>query len=506
MALSEDLLNKTEELPVNNLHDFTKNHNFYSILDENKEIVYGMVLKDIKGSTNKLEFIPFFQKNQENKLSLNNDLENMIIDKSSILSEINQDKGLNVWKELIKENDLDPELTIKTKSSQFIKNDINDSVGGAFFNLKNQFDKAFYVHSNILKNADKDASFEDVFDEIYNNVKNSPNAIKKGFQTALKEYEKSFENKTNISIKEKIEKLVNVINVERKQEDLKFMDDISTKFKDGSLNDEDVIKFLEKYNNQKASVSEIITDFVEYKKQELNNIQDIKLKDFDIQYYKLNDIISIRLKSNENVKGKVIDLDNDKILLRLPDGKEKSFSLNDEKLSKITKLNPGQKFTIEELKEAFINSSKINWDSISLESKLSLLKNEPSQLFKGTHQVSYNNDFKEKQDVSFKLIIKRENGKLTIKPIYKNKDFKLDEFEISGQKLNEEQIQKLKGGEQIKFEVFNKDGVLQSSKMMKFDSELNRVSFGVDKGKDFAVTMKKGNEQKFYMKATKLKM
>ena len=77
-------------------------------------------------------------------------------------------------------------------------------------------------------------------------------------------------------------------------------------------------------------------------------------------------------------------------------------------------------------------------------------------------------------------------------------NFKLEEFQISETKLTEEQVKKLKEGEQIKFEVFNKEGVLQTSNTMKYDSSLNRVSFGSDKGKDFAITQKKGTEQKFY--------
>lgn len=124
-------------------------------------------------------------------------------------------------------------------------------------------------------------------------------------------------------------------------------------------------------------------------------------------------------------------------------------------------------------------------------------------MFEATYIKQDNNGFKISEDKEFKLMAKYdENKQLVLKPIFKNKEFNLDEFEIKGHKLTADQKKDLKDNKIIVFEVHDKNGTLQFQSDMKYDAQLNDVLYNSNKGVSYAKTIKEGENNGFTAKTT----
>lgn len=304
------------------------------------------------------------------------------------------------------------------------------------------------------------------------------------------------------TLQKRMNALVNVINEESKLEDLRFIDDFTYKFKNGELSDEDMVQLIKKYESlQDNSISSVITEFVEVKKQELSLHPDekiIEILNVNKEKVAINDIVAFEDKGKFQ-KGRVIGENEGLLKIELYDKSVKEVSEDN-----TTKLFKGQKYTIEQVHKAFVDSNiQLKYDDLSNESKINLLKGEMSQVFNSTYIKQDQIGFKVSENKDFKLVVKfDENRKLVLKPVFKNNEFKIDEFEMKGQKLTDDQKKDLLDNKMIVFEVFDKNGTLQYKSDMKYDAQLNDILYYSNKGENYAKSIKEGKSQEFTAKTT----
>lgn len=475
-------------------------YDFISFMQEGSE-VFGIVREQIDYSgKNFSSIIPFFKTDNENTdlLKLLRNQESILIPTEKIIKSLPQEQGMQVWKDLIKKEEVNPELEIGSKIKDIISPKVEKALTQNNFSLKKLFDDSLRETQSILKGAGRNATFEDCFNEIFVCIKKSESfkmkkissAVYKMFQPILEDEGKSLQQRMNA--------MINVINDEKKMEDLKFIDDFSHKFKHGELTDEDIIGLIKKYeDNKDISISNIVSEFVETKKQEikLNGIgtTDVENKlSFHLEKINVKDIISFE-DNGRFYKGRV--LENNDGILKIQVGEKEKITTED----KSVKLFKGQKFTHTEIIAAFEKSNiQLKFEELSNESKLNLLKGDFSQLITSTVIKDDHNGFKKSEQYDFKLCIKYdENRKAILKPVYKNQNFNLDEFTYKNQKLNEDQKKDLLDQKVILFEVVDKDGNLQFKTDMKYDPQLNDILYNSNKGENYAKSLKEGYTKQF---------
>lgn len=478
-------------------------YDFVSFLKDGVEI-FGIVREDIVyNGENFASVIPFFQTDIENPddLKLLRNQESILIQKKEIQKVLEQKTGIDVWKDLIKKEGVNPELEISSKTKHIISPKVEKALTKNKFSLKKLFDDSLRDSQNILKGVARNANFEDVFNEIFVCIKKSESFQKKTISAVYKMFQPIIEDESQ-TLQKRMNALVNVINEESKLEDLKFIDDFTHKFKNGELSDEDMVQLIKKYESlQDNSISSVITEFVEVKKQELSLHPDekiIEILNVNKEKVAINDIVSFEDKGKYQ-KGRVIGENEGLLKIELYDKSVKEVSEDN-----TTKLFKGQKYTIEQVQKAFVDSNiQLKYDDLSNESKINLLKGEMSQIFNSTYIKQDQIGFKISENKDFKLVVKfDENRKLVLKPVFKNNEFKIDEFEMKGQKLTEDQKKDLLDNKMIVFEVFDKNGTLQYQSDMKYDAQLNDILYYSNKGENYAKSIKEGKSQEFTAKTT----
>ncbi|MBD3906774.1 hypothetical protein [Chryseobacterium muglaense] len=484
--------------------DNKERYDFVSFLKDGVEI-FGIVREDIVyNGENFSSVIPFFQTDTENPedLKLLRNQESILIQNKEITKILEQKTGIDVWKDLIKKEGVNPELEISSKTKHIISPKVEKALTKNKFSLKKLFDDSLRDSQNILKGVARNANFEDVFNEIFVCIKKSESfQAKKTFSAVYKMFQPIIEDESQ-TLQKRMNALVNVINEESKLEDLKFIDDFTHKFKNGELSDEDMVQLIKKYESlQDNSISSVITEFVEVKKQELSLHPDekiIEILNVNKEKVAINDIVSFEDKGKYQ-KGRVIGENEGLLKIELYDKSVKEVSEDN-----TTKLFKGQKYTIEQVQKAFVDSNiQLKYDDLSNESKINLLKGEMSQVFNSTYIKQDQIGFKISENKDFKLVVKfDENRKLVLKPVFKNNEFKIDEFEMKGQKLTEDQKKDLLDNKMIVFEVFDKNGTLQYQSDMKYDAQLNDILYYSNKGENYAKSIKEGKSQEFTAKTT----
>lgn len=490
----EELLKTPEE---------KEKYDFVSFMKEDVEI-FGIVREEVIFSgQNYSSIIPFFQtdKDSPDGLKLLRNQESILIDNKEIIKSLPQSEGMEVWKNLIKKEGVNPELEIKSKIKHIVSPKVEKAFSKNSFSFKKLFDDSIRDSQSILKGVGRNASFEDVLNEVFVSVRKSEGARKKMSTAVYNMFKPTIEDEGK-PLQERMGALINAINEETKAADLKFIDDFTHKFKNGELSDEDIVALIKKYeSNQDNSISSVITEFVETKKQELflNHKKDSsEMLKVNSELISINDVVAFEDKG-KYFKGKVIDSSDDKLKIQMFDK-----SIRECDVDKATKLFKGQKFTIEQIEKAFENTNiALKFNDLSSDSKINILKGELSQMFEATYIKQDNNGFKISEDKEFKLMAKYdENKQLVLKPIFKNKEFNLDEFEIKGQKLTIDQKKDLKDNKIIVFEVHDKNGTLQFQSDMKYDAQLNDVLYNSNKGVGYAKSIKEGEDKGFTAKTT----
>lgn len=484
--------------------DNKERYDFVSFLKDGVEI-FGIVREDIVyNGENFSSVIPFFQTDTENPedLKLLRNQESILIQNKEITKILEQKTGIDVWKDLIKKEGVNPELEISSKTKHIISPKVEKALTKNKFSLKKLFDDSLRDSQNILKGVARNANFEDVFNEIFVCIKKSESfQAKKTISAVYKMFQPIIEDESQ-TLQKRMNALVNVINEESKLEDLKFIDDFTHKFKNGELSDEDMVQLIKKYESlQDNSISSVITEFVEVKKQELSLHSEekiIEILNVNKEKVAINDIVSFEDKGKYQ-KGRVIGENEGLLKIELYDKSVKEVSEDN-----TTKLFKGQKYTIEQVQKAFVDSNiQLKYDDLSNESKINLLKGEMSQVFNSTYIKQDQIGFKISENKDFKLVVKfDENRKLVLKPVFKNNEFKIDEFEMKGQKLSENQKKDLLDNKMIVFEVFDKNGTLQYQSDMKYDAQLNDILYYSNKGENYAKSIKEGKSQEFTAKTT----
>ncbi|WP_139423935.1 hypothetical protein [Chryseobacterium mulctrae] len=484
--------------------DNKERYDFVSFLKDGVEI-FGIVREDIVyNGENFSSVIPFFQTDTENPedLKLLRNQESILIQNKEITKILEQKTGIDVWKDLIKKEGVNPELEISSKTKHIISPKVEKALTKNKFSLKKLFDDSLRDSQNILKGVARNANFEDVFNEIFVCIKKSESfQAKKTISAVYKMFQPIIEDESQ-TLQKRMNALVNVINEESKLEDLKFIDDFTHKFKNGELSDEDMVQLIKKYESlQDNSISSVITEFVEVKKQELSLHSEekiIEILNVNKEKVAINDIVSFEDKGKYQ-KGRVIGENEGLLKIELYDKSVKEVSEDN-----TTKLFKGQKYTIEQVQKAFVDSNiQLKYDDLSNESKINLLKGEMSQVFNSTYIKQDQIGFKISENKDFKLVVKfDENRKLVLKPVFKNNEFKIDEFEMKGQKLSEDQKKDLLDNKMIVFEVFDKNGTLQYQSDMKYDAQLNDILYYSNKGENYAKSIKEGKSQEFTAKTT----
>lgn len=479
-------------------------YDFVSFLKDGVEI-FGIVREDIVyNGENFSSVIPFFQTDNENPddLKLLRNQESILIQNKEIKKVLDQKAGIDVWKDLIKKEGVNPELEISSKTKYIISPKVEKALTKNKFSLKKLFDDSLRDSQNILKGVARNANFEDVFNEIFVCIKKSESfQAKKTFSAVYKMFQPIIEDESQ-TLQKRMNALVNVINEESKLEDLRFIDDFTYKFKNGELSDEDMVQLIKKYESlQDNSISSVITEFVEVKKQELSLHPDekiIEILNVNKEKVAINDIVAFEDKGKFQ-KGRVIGENEGLLKIELYDKSVKEVSEDN-----TTKLFKGQKYTIEQVHKAFVDSNiQLKYDDLSNESKINLLKGEMSQVFNSTYIKQDQIGFKVSENKDFKLVVKfDENRKLVLKPVFKNNEFKIDEFEMKGQKLTDDQKKDLLDNKMIVFEVFDKNGTLQYKSDMKYDAQLNDILYYSNKGENYAKSIKEGKSQEFTAKTT----
>ncbi|PWN62420.1 hypothetical protein C1631_022915 [Chryseobacterium phosphatilyticum] len=485
----EELLKSPEE---------KERYDFIGFMKDGVEI-FGIVREEVNFSgQNYSSVIPFFQtdKDVQDGLKLLRNQESILIDNKEITKSLQQTDGMEVWKNLIKKEGVNPELEIKSKIKHIVSPKVEKAFSKNTFSFQKLFDDSIRDSQSILKGAGRNANFEDVLNEVFVSVRKSEGARKKMKSAVYNMFKPTIEDESK-PLQERMGALINAINEETKAADLKFIDDFTHKFKNGELSDDDIVALINKYeSNKDNSISSVISEFVETKKQELSlNKKSDSSETLNVNFKSItiNDVVAFE-DNGKYLKGKVIEYSEDKLKIQMLDK-----SIKECPADKATKLFKGQKFTIEQVEKAFLDSNiLLKFNDLSNESKINMLKGDLSQMFEATYIKQDNNGFKISEDKEFKLMVKfDENKQLILKPVYKNSEFNLDELEIKGQKLSPEQKKDLLDNKIIVFEVHDKNGTLQYATDMKYDAELNDVFYKSNKGIDYAKSMKEGVKNEF---------
>lgn len=472
-----------------------KKFDYVSFLKDN-EIVFGIVREEVSATNgNFLSVIPFFKSNENDNLELIRNTENILIPSKEVLKSLDQDEGLKIWKDLMVKEKVNPDLEVGSKLKEIISPKINQSISNKKFSLKSIVDSSIKDSQSILKGVGRNANFEDILQEVFVSAKKSAPFQELAKSAVYKMFAKTIEDDSK-PLKEKMNALVQVINDAEKENDLKFIDAFSHKFKNGELTDNDLIKLVSIYQgHQGGNLSESLTEFVELKKQELSNSQSNLLSVNNEEVLKDN-VVAFK-NNNQFLKGRVEDITENSVKIKTL--KNQVYEVPREN---IVKLFQGQKYTVEQAETLLEKSSlNIKWNDLSDESKISLLKGETTQLFRATHIKEDTNGFKEASEKEFKLQISRNKNGLNVNPVFKNTELDFDNFELHGNKLTEEQKEELKNNKVIVFEVFDKNGTLQFSTDMKYDSELNDIFYDSNKGKNFG-QLQKSTQNKYVAKTT----
>lgn len=150
-------------------------YDFVSFLKDGVEI-FGIVREDIVyNGENFSSVIPFFQTDNENPddLKLLRNQESILIQNKEIKKVLDQKAGIDVWKDLIKKEGVNPELEISSKTKYIISPKVEKALTKNKFSLKKLFDDSLRDSQNILKGVARNANFEDVFNEIFVCIKKS---------------------------------------------------------------------------------------------------------------------------------------------------------------------------------------------------------------------------------------------------------------------------------------------------------------------------------------------
>ncbi len=466
------------ELNLNNQKidiDFSSK-NFVSFSKDNGEEIFGMISRRLDSNEGILyEMIPFFGYNKETQ-------ENFLIEDSTLdihkdklnLKGLKQEDGLYFWKKAIINEKVDPQLEINKKLKAFIQPKINENIKNKKFSLKKEIDRVFNAAQQYLQLGLRETSFEDLYNQILESVKQSPSLLETSSNIAKSLVNKKLDD-PNIPLKNKLSLLARELNSEIRKEEEDFIDAFSQKYKSGDLSNEDIVALISRYeNNSNVGISDLLLEMKEVYTS--NNILELEESSVSLN---IGDKIGFYDENNISKIGFIIGFNDDKSQA-IVKTRDKEFTIQCEKLEKLSK---NQVFLTSEIKNLFNSTTHhmgIKWEDLSSESKVKILKGEFSNLYQGNILKENNQGVKEKVSIDFKLKINRSKEGLKLVVEEHKKDFKLSEFKLHDKELTQDQISKLQEGKKVIIETFDELGILQSKSQLSYDKEINTLSVSKD--------------------------
>lgn len=477
--------------------------------NKNNKQNFGIVLDKIQFDTPISVIMPLFNKNQNNEFSLMTNSINEVIQDLEISKIYDKKEGLNVWKELIKETGSDPNLEINSKMNNFISPKVNNSLKSDSFSLTKTFDECVNTHKQILSQVESNPPLEKIFDKMVNEMVNQTSTLKR--KSLLKEKETSKITTINQLQSQKMDmrdiliSILTEINSENLKKDIEFVNNFKFKFEKEGVTQENSKEFRSNYEklSEGFRASEMINTFVEKHKSEILSKLNIQINPNEInktinkREVIKNEFFGIE-KNDKFYYGKVLNVDEQNNEITIDTGKNKPLLITLEENTLIYKMFAQQQL-IEQHIARKLNEEKslLNWNDLSFENQLRLLKGQNSSLIKGV-------DTKTGEEIEFKIYAFPTNvdtldNELKLVTLKNNKDvnFDLEKFEFAGKKLKKDEIEKLSKNEIIVFEVFDKNGTLQFTHDMKYDKELNDIVVSPNKGINYARNLKEGKEKGF---------
>lgn len=479
--------------------------NFVSFQHDNKE-KFGIVLEQFEYNQPLSVIVPLFEK-ENDAFSLLTNADNIVLQDSDIKSVLDKQQGLDTWKNVILSTGSNPTLELEAKLQNFMPKVVGANLASNNFSFKKAFDDCIQQNQQMLSQLSANVPLEKIFDKVVNEVVN--HSITRNYR----QNKKSNSNLTNINeiqfqkldLKNQIISVLESINNENRNDDILFVNNFKQRFEKDSISKEDVNNLLARImdvsNGQKTS--DIINDFVEKKKTEILDSKNLHIPIHTIS----NEITeSSNLDQGDRVGviisdkyyyGNFIKIDEESNTITIKDEESKKIDLPFDESTMIYQLFESQQFLELHLKEKFAQEmSLINWDDLSFENQLQLLKGQNTELLTGVDNSS-------KDDLQFKIYVHQVENDIDLKAhVHNPTGVDLNNYKFKSVELSEKQRKELENNEVIVFEVFDKDGTLQFAHDMKYDRDLNDVVVSPDKGINYAKNIKEGKKKGFYAKTT----